>query len=99
MSVTLFFYITLIGFVLFGGLMLSNNDNSRLKIVGIILIIISGVMIYFIPTVDEKTKETSELENPNEVLECEILNENCQTVDTIFVVYKNGNIVGSFIKK
>lgn len=99
MSMTLFFYITLTGFVLFGGLMLLNNDNSRRKIMGIIFTIISGIFIYLIPTVDEKTKETSERENPNEVLECEILNENCPTVDTIFVVYKNGNIVGSFIKK
>lgn len=94
-----FTYITLTGFVLFGGLMLLNNDNSRRKIMGIIFTIISGILIYFIPTVDEKTNETSERENQNEVLECETLNENCQTVDTIFVVYKNGNIVGSFIKK
>jgi hypothetical protein len=93
-------YMILIGFVfLSGGLMLYNNSKSRLKIVGIILTIISGVLICLIPTVDEKTKETSEHENPNEVLECEISNEKYQTVDTIFVVYKNGNIVGSFIKK
>lgn len=96
---TLYFYIILIGFVLFGGLMLSNNDNSRLKIVGIILTIISGVLIYFIPTVDEKTKETSEREKPNEVLECEILNVNCPPTDTLFVIDNCGNIVGSFIKK
>ena len=94
-----FTYITLTGFVLFGGLMLLNNDNSRRKIMGIIFTIISGILIYFIPTVDEKTKETSECETSKEVLECEISNVNCQTVDTIFVVYKNGNIVGSFIKK
>lgn len=94
-----FLYIIILGFVLSGGLMLSNVENSRLKIVGIIMTIIAGLMIYFIPTVEEKLKETSERENPNEVLECEILNENCPTVDTIFVVYKNGNIVGSFIKK
>lgn len=93
-------YMILIGFVfLSGGLMLYNNAKSRLKIVGIILTIISGALICLIPTVDEKTKETSEHEKPNEVLECEILNEKCQTVDTIFVIYKNGNIVGSFIKK
>ena len=96
---TLYFYIILIGFVLFGGLMLSNNDNSRLKIVGIILTIISGVLIYFIPTVDEKTKEGSEHEKPNEVLECEILNVNCPPTDTLFVIDNCGNVVGSFIKK
>lgn len=99
MSIITYFYIILVGFVLFGGLMLINNDNPSKKIMGIIFTIISGVLIYFIPTVDEKTKEGSEHEKPNEVLECEILNVNCPPTDTLFVIDNCGNVVGSFIKK
>ena len=94
-----FTYITLIGFLLFGGLMLLFNNNPRRKIMGIIFTIISGVFMYFIPTVDEKTKETSERETPNEVLECEILNVNCPPTDTLFVIDNCGNVIGRFIKK
>lgn len=83
----------------FGGLMLSNHDNIRIQIVGNLMLIITGILTCYLPTVKEKLNDSTEHENPNEVLECEILNEKCQTVDTIFVIYKNGNVVGSFIKK